>query len=132
MSDETPKAGVPLDFKNTRRRNINNNKWRDSAERYKMQNPLEAYAAKLLDSKGEPDTPESRSRLLGQINEAIDTALIEALPLKQLDKLETSASEGNVNEDTVEALLMEVGANPSKIINETLTKFQNEYLKGAK
>ena len=80
--------------------------------------------------KGEPITPESRSFLLNKVNEVIDKTLIEALPLKQLDKLENAAKENRVGENTVEELLAEVNIDPSKIISDTLANFQNEYMKG--
>ena len=95
-----------------------------------MQDPLETYVEKLLKMKGEPITPESRSFLLNKVNEVIDKTLIEALPLKQLDKLENAAKENRVGENTVEELLAEVNIDPSKIISDTLANFQNEYMKG--
>lgn len=106
--------------------------WREPAERHRMQDPLEMYVENLLKTKGEPNTPESRSLLLNKVNEAIDKALIEALPLKQLDKLENATEQNQVSENIVEELLAEANANPSKIINDTLTNFQNEYIKGEK
>lgn len=97
-----------------------------------MHDPLEIYIEKLLRVKGELDTPESRSILLDKVNEAVDKALVEALPLKQLDKLENLAKTNQMNENTMEELLAEVGISPEKIISETLTNFQNNYMKGEK
>ena len=95
-----------------------------------MQDPLETYVAKLLKAKGEPETEESKSALLDKINDAIDQALIEALPLKQLDELEKATAENRVDDNTIERLLNEVGADPSEIMKKTLDDFQHKYLKG--
>lgn len=97
-----------------------------------MQDPLEIYVEKLLKAKGETSSPESRSRLLGEVNKVVDKALIEALPLKQLDKLENSAKNNQVDDKLVEELLSEVGVTPSKVIRDTLMAFQKEYIKGVK
>ena len=97
-----------------------------------MQDPLEEYVVNLLKSKGEPDTPESRAALLEKANEAINKALVEALPLEQLAKLEDATKENQVDDSTVEKLLTEVGADPSKIISDAMNAFKNEYMKGTK
>lgn len=97
-----------------------------------MQDPLESFIAKLLREKGKPETAESRTQLLAAVNNAIDQALIEALPLKQLDKLEAATNENRVDDALLEQLLSEAGIKSDEIINKTLEKFQDEYLKGAK
>jgi len=108
-------------------------KKRQSAERKpKMKDSLDAYVADLLKDKGQPDSEEMHQALLVKVNDSIDQALIEALPLKQLDELEQATSEGRTDESLLEKLLNEVGADTDKIISETLKNFRNNYLKGAK
>ena len=97
-----------------------------------MQDPLEMYVVKLLRAKGEPETVESKSLLMDRVNDAVDQALIEALPLKQLDQLEQATKNDHVDSDMVERLLDEVGAKPSDIIKKALDDFAREYLKGVK
>jgi len=98
-----------------------------------MQDPLDKYVSDLIVAKGSTDTPEEHASLLNNINEAIDQALIEALPLAQLDKLETATTNGSeMPDDYVGQLLIEAGINPEEIINATLQRFRNDYMKGGK
>lgn len=95
-----------------------------------MKDPLDTYVADLLKERGQADTEEARQALLAEVNAAIDQALIEALPLKQLDELERATEEGSTDEALLEKLLNEVGADTDGIVSETLKTFRNNYLKG--
>ena len=97
-----------------------------------MQDPLETYCRKLIKEKGEPETAKSRSDLLKIVNDAIDRALLGALPEEQFSKLEVAVKENNVNDDLIEQLLSEAGVDSEKVIKETLDSFRNEFLKGDK
>ncbi len=97
-----------------------------------MEDPLDAYVTQLLSEKGEPDTLESHQVLLDEVNEAVDQALIGALPLKQLDELEAATQEGRVDDALLEKLLGEVGVDADQVMQEALENFRNKYLKGEK
>ena len=97
-----------------------------------MQDPLEQYVVKLLKDKGVPDTPEARNDLLDRVNAATNQALIAALPLAQLEKLEEATKSGQVEDSLIDQLLSEAGADPAMILKEALDQFRNEYLKGDK
>lgn len=96
-----------------------------------MQDSLEPYVVELLKAKGAADTPEARQSLLANVNAAIDQALIEALPLAQLDRLEAATQSRQINDGLVEQLLAEAHVDPSEIIKTTLATFKTTYLKGA-
>lgn len=96
-----------------------------------MQDPLDNYLSELIAAKGISDTPEVRAALADEVNEALDQALIEALPLAQLDKLEQATeSDKSPDDEVLERLLVEAGVNPGDIINAALQDFRNNYLKG--
>ena len=96
-----------------------------------MQEPLGVYAAELLKTKGEPETEGSKSALIQEVNNVINQALIEALPLNQLDKLEKATAENRLDDNTIEQLLNEAGIDPDAIVKKTLDDFRHAYLKGA-
>lgn len=87
-----------------------------------MGDPLDEYITKLLALRREPET--ARAGLTAEVNVAIDQALIEALPLKQLDKLEEATKNGAVSDGLVEELLAEVGVSPEEIIEQVLDNFE--------
>lgn len=96
-----------------------------------MQDPLDKYVSDLIVEKNGTDTPETHAALLKDVNEAIDQALVEALPLAQLEKLEVAVNNGGeVTDNLVEQLLIEAGADPEGIVNATLQNFHNNYMKG--
>lgn len=97
-----------------------------------MQDPLETYVVNLLRVKGEPETAEVRTDLLKRVNDAVDQALIEALPIEQLDKLENATKESRVDDNLVEQLLNETGINSETVIRKALDSFRREYLEGEK
>lgn len=96
----------------------------------KMQDPLDPHVTKILAMRGEPDTAEAHARLSQEINDAIDQAILEALPLQQLDKLEAAAANNTVTEDLVEHLLAEAHIDSKAIIDSVLQKYQNDTQKG--
>ena len=97
-----------------------------------MQDPIESYVSKILNMRGEADTTEAHAKLSEEINDAIDQALIGALPLPQLDKLEAAAANDTVSDTLIEQLLKEAGVDSKKIIQDVLQKFQNNNQEGAK
>ena len=96
----------------------------------KTDNPLDAYIAELLKESGTPDTDEARADLSGRINDAIDQALLEALPLKQLDELEAAVKEDKVDEGLITRLLEEAGVSSEQVIKSALDQFKSDYVKG--
>ena len=97
-----------------------------------MRDPLELYCLKLLRDNGEVETEKSRTDLMKKANDAIDRALLNALPSEQLDKLEAANKEGKVDDDYIGQLLSEAGVNPDEVVKKTLDEFREEYLKGDK
>ena len=96
-----------------------------------MQDPLDIYLSELIAAKGISDTPEAREALANEINAALDQALIEALPLAQLDKLENATKDGGELPDGfIEQLLNEAGIDPNVIIDKILQEFRNNYVIG--
>lgn len=96
-----------------------------------MQDPLDRYLSELIAAKGLSDSPETRDALAEQVNNTLDQALIEALPLAQLDKLEAATKDGGeVADGFIEQLLSEAGIDSDKIIVETLESFRDSYMKG--
>lgn len=96
-----------------------------------MQDPLDSQVTKILAIRGEPDTAEAHAKLLQEINDAIDEALLEALPLQQLDKLEAALARNEATDDLVERLLAESNIDSTAIINSVLQKYQGNITKGA-
>lgn len=96
-----------------------------------MQDPLESFVAGLIKAKGEPDTPERHAELLKEVNDVIDQAFLEAMPEEQLTKLEAAVKEEQVDDNLIEQLLAEAGANPDEIMRQALIDYRNQYLKGA-
>lgn len=96
-----------------------------------MQDPLDRYLSELIATKGISDTPEAREALANEVNNALDQALIEALPLAQLDKLENATKDGGELPDGfIEQLLNEAGIDPNVIIDKALQEFRNNYTVG--
>lgn len=96
-----------------------------------MQDPLDKYLSELIAARGLIDSPEAREALAEQVNDALDQALVEALPLEQLDKLEAATQDGGeIADGFVEQLLSEAGINPDNIITKTLQSFRDNYVKG--
>ena len=95
-----------------------------------MNDPLSEYVAQLMKAKGVADSEEARAELLEKVNDAVDEALLEALPLDQLDKLEAAAKEDAIGENMIDDLLDEAGVDAEQITAETLAQFKDSYLKG--
>ncbi len=96
-----------------------------------MQDPLDRYLSELIATKGISDTPEAREALANEVNNALDQALIEALPLTQLDKLENATKDGGELPDGfIEQLLNEAGIDPNVIIGKALQEFRKNYAIG--
>ena len=96
-----------------------------------MQDPLDIYLSELIAANGISDTPEAREALANEINAALDQALIEALPLAQLDKLENATKDGGELPDGfIEQLLNEAGIDPNVITGKALQEFRNNYAIG--
>lgn len=96
-----------------------------------MQDPLESYVTKILNMRGEPDTADNRAKLSEELNDAIDQAILEALPLQQLDKLESAAAQNNVTEGLIDQLLAEANLDPKAIIDSVIQKYLNTNQEGA-
>ena len=93
-------------------------------------NPLDAYVDELL---GEESSDQAkRKELMSKVNEAIDQALIESLPMPQLDKLEQAVKERRINDQVLTDLLEEAHVNTAVVVHVVLNDFRTNYLKGEK
>lgn len=86
----------------------------------------------LLSNKGVTATPEQRDALLSHIDQAVDKALLEALPTEQLAKLDAANKTDTVDDDIVERLLDEAGVDSVSIIKKTLDDYKNKFLQEVK
>ena len=96
-----------------------------------MQESLDKYVSQLLSEKGVPETPESHAAIIEQIDEVVNQALVDSLPIEQLDKLQQAVEAKTVDDDLFSSLLREANINVDEITNSALSKFRNDYLKGA-
>lgn len=90
------------------------------------------YVDELLARKGVIATSEQRSALLAHIDQAVDKALLEALPTEQLRKLNESSKANSVDDDIVEHLLVEAGVDPANVIQNVLNNYKNSFLQEGK
>jgi len=94
--------------------------------------PLDSFVTRLLQQKGIADDSATHNQLKQEVEEAIDQAFLEALPLTQLDKLEEKSNTGEVDATYIESLLDEVGVKSEDVARDALSKFEDRYLKGEK
>lgn len=97
-----------------------------------MKDPLEIYVNNLLSARGQAVSEENRSNLLREVSSAISKALLESLPLAQLDQLEDIAQAGEVQPSVLERILADANVDTQGIIDNTLRNFQVNYLKGVR
>lgn len=97
-----------------------------------MQDSLKQYVSELIKKKGLSETVDLHQRLSQEVSAYIDQALLEALPLSQLDKLEEAAKDERVNDETIEQLLSESNIDPNQIVRDALDEFSKKYLEGDK
>lgn len=93
-------------------------------------NPLDQYVTELLGSKQISDTMENHAELMNEVNEYIDSALLEALPDASLDQLSRAADDNTISDNMIEDLLKSNGADPDEIIKKALADFKEGYMKG--
>ena len=60
------------------------------------------------------------------LNDYIDEALVSALPLDALEKLEKLEEDDQVNEDAIAELLKEYDVDPDKVIDEAKENFEKD------
>ena len=88
-----------------------------------------SFVDDLLKQKGIEATPEQRESLFAYIDQEVDKALLEALPMEQLDKLEAATREGTVNDNTIEQLADEAGLDLQSTMKEILENIRDDFLK---
>ena len=93
-----------------------------------MEELYKQFADDLLASKGVVATPEQRSALLSHIDQAVDMALLGALPKEQLAKLDMANKTNTVDDDMIERLLNEAGIDSSSVVQKALEDYKNKFL----
>lgn len=93
--------------------------------------PLKPFVDSLLEKSGRSGDDAARAEITNKIDEAVERALIEALPLDQLDKLDEAVKKGIATEEMVDELLIEGGVDTNSVIEQAMHDFEEDYLKGA-
>lgn len=95
------------------------------------QNDLDTFVSDLIKAHGQMiDDELTHAKMLKEVNDRIDVALLSALPGGKLDAIEDAVKEGTITEDMVTQALESSDIDASAIITETLENFRNEYLNG--
>ena len=86
------------------------------------------FVDELLTKKGITATPEQREALLNHIDEAVNNALLGALPEEQLNKLDGARELDIVDDGMVERMLAEAGVDPADVVSKTLDNYREKFM----
>lgn len=95
---------------------------------------LEELAREMIASKGLAEEDQKQGGALqreleAQLGEVMDEAILEALPEEKLDELEKMLDDG-ADDEAVEKIFSESGADYQTAVTEALRRFRAEYLGG--
>ena len=96
------------------------------------QHNLDVFVSDLLAKKGLEDNSEAHTRLLKQVNKKINTTLLAMLPIWSLDYLEFCVNDGVLEDQHIEKVIADAGIDVNEVVDVTLKRFEDEYLKGDK
>lgn len=93
---------------------------------------LVVFVDKLLADKGlelEADERQRlRAKLLSEIDEAIEQAIIRSLPDEKLAELSTLTEQPNVADEAIEAVFNGAGVDFQVVVMQTMTDFRERFL----
>lgn len=96
------------------------------------QDNLDTFVSELIKANGQiVDDELTHAKMLKEVNDRIDHALLSALPGSKLDAIEEAIKNNTATEDMITDALESADIDAAAIITETLEDFRNEYLNGA-
>ena len=93
---------------------------------------LDVFVSTLLAKKGLEDNPEAHADLLRKVNKKINTTLLAMLPIWSLDYLEFCVNEGVLEDQHIDKVIADAGIDVKEVVDVTLKRFEDEFLKGDK
>ena len=92
---------------------------------------LDVYVSDLLAAKGMKDDPETHAELLDAVQEAVNHAIIGALPSADVARLEY-LSNSEPTEEEITRLIENADFNSEEVVKRALERFRDDFLKGGK